>query len=551
MLSAANSDLKEAIRADISQRGILRSETQRLINRAGGENAWLFDLRPLCLDAAFLESFANLFWQTYAGRHPFQVGGMEVAAIPLVTAIVMKSKMYGTPVNGFVARRERKTYGVGNIIEGNILPDTPIIIVDDIFNSGSSLEKVRVNLKALSHSIDSAFVIIDFLSLNGKKWKSLNRVEVKSIFNLTEFDLSLQKTSRTQVPDVFEDKWSFISPDPNFFHRIPKSFPLVSGDKIFFGSDCGIFWCLNACDGKVIWKFKVITRGHKNIWSTACEHHGKVYFGAYDGNLYCLDANSGLEIWRFSGADWIGSSPAIAPDIGLLFIGLQYSVNEKHGGIAAFDLSTGEMVWHHQTKRYTQASPAYYPRREIMTCGSNDNELMLFDARSGRLLWRFASADINGLKGSFRHAATFDTERSQIVAGCANGYIYVVDIDSGKEVFSVKTDGTIYTIPLVVGDKAYIGSTDKHLYILDLKGKQLKSKLPIGGKIFSPATYINNFIYFSGTDGIVYEMDPVLDVITGIHQLPDAITNRIAYSPQTNLFYALTYVNQLFAMAHI
>ena len=55
---------------------------------------------------------------------PFQVGGMEAAAIPLLSAILMKSLSRGTPVNGFIVRKERKTYGAGSSIEG-ALTDAP------------------------------------------------------------------------------------------------------------------------------------------------------------------------------------------------------------------------------------------------------------------------------------------------------------------------------------------------------------------------------------------------------------------------------------------
>ena len=43
-------------------------------------------------------------------------------------------------------------------------------------------------------------------------------------------------------------------------------------------------------------------------------------------------------------------------------------------------------------------------------------------------------------------------------------------------------------------------------------------------------------------------LDPATDEITGTHQLPDAITNALTYNPETGDFYALTYVNELFAL---
>ena len=153
----------------------------------------------------------------------------------------------------------------------------------------------------------------------------------------------------------------------------------------------------------------------------------------------------------------------------------------------------------------------------------------------------------DGAKGSIRHAPAFDTKRAHLVTGCADGRINVIDVETGKEVWSVKTDGTIYTVPLVVEDKAYIGSTDKYLYVLDLERRMVKCKIFAASKIFGPPRLLQGRVYFGACNGMVYEIDPATDEITGTHQLPDAITNAIAYNGATVDYYALTYVNELFA----
>jgi outer membrane protein assembly factor BamB len=140
-------------------------------------------------------------------------------------------------------------------------------------------------------------------------------------------------------------------------------------------------------------------------------------------------------------------------------------------------------------------------------------------------------------------------KRGHLVTGCADGRIYIVDVETGKEVWSVRTDNTIYTVPLVVDDTAYIGSTDKYLYVLDLERRVVKKKLYVASKIFSPPRLLEGRIYFGACNGMVYELDPATAEITGTHQLPDAITNALTYNAETGDFYALTYVNQLFAFA--
>ena len=538
---------RKLISSAIREEAILRGENQRLVGRNGASNSWLIDIRRICMRAEVLEAIGDLFWEMCADRMPFQVGGMEVAAVPLLAAILMKSQARGTPVSGFIVRKERKTYGTGGLLEG-IVTDAPIVIIDDILNSGSSLEKVRVVLGQEKKTIAFAFVLIDYGSARGEEWRRRHEIPVRAAFRLSEFDLSLRSRSQPAPSEIFDEVWNFAAPDPNFFHRVPKSFPATDGKRVYFGSDSGFFWCLDGDDGSIQWKFKVSATGRKNIWSAPAIHDGKVFFGSYDGNVYCLDAESGTEIWRFIGADWVGSSPALAPELGLLFIGLEFAVEGKRGSIVALRLKDGEKVWEHITKRYTHASPAYWPERQLVACGSNDNEMFLFDASTGAMRWRFETRGGSDEKGSIRHAPAFDRVRGHVITGCADGWIYIIDVETGNEVWSVQTDNTIYTVPLVVDDAAYVGSTDKHLYILDLAQRTVKAKINAGSKIFGPSRLLNGHIYFGACNGIIYQVDPGTGQVTGTHQLPDAVTNALSYNPTNGSFYALTYVNQLFAL---
>jgi outer membrane protein assembly factor BamB/orotate phosphoribosyltransferase len=538
---------RDIVSSAIRERAILYGENQRLVSPKGNLNRWLIDLRRVFMDARSLDAAAELFWQECAGRMPFQVGGMEAAAIPFLSAIVMKSLSRGTPVNGFILRKERKTYGTGSSIEG-APTGAPIVMVDDVLNSGASMEKARVVLEQENKTIAFAYVLIDYESPQGKLWHQRHGIPVIAPFGLSEFGLSIEKPGPTlNRMSTFHDRWHFASPDPNFFHRVPKSFPATDGKRVYFGSDSGVFRCLDARDGSVVWNFTVNARGHKNLWSSPALYDGRVYFGSYDGNVYCLDAVTGAEVWRFTEADWVGSSPALAPDIGYLFIGLEFALEGKRGSIAALKLENGEKVWEHMTKRYTHASPAYWPERQLVACGSNDNEMFLFDAPTGAMRWRFETRGEGGEKGSVRHAPAFDTKRGQLVTGCADGWIYIIDVETGKEVWSVKTDNTIYTVPLVVEDKAYIGSTDKYLYVLDLERRVVRAKIFAASKIFGPPRLLQGRIYFGACNGMVYEIDPATDDLTGTHQLPDAVTNALAYNATTGDFYALTYINELFA----
>ena len=534
-------DRRGSLFKNIQRRSLFLGKDHPVISPRGRRQGWLIDLRTSLLDGEALELVTDLFWEQFADRLPFQVGGLETAAIPLVVAIVMAGKRRGTPVNGFVVRKERKPHGLSKTIEGVLTAD-PVVIVDDLINSGSGMEKVRTVLGEEGRRIRDLFVVIDYEAAEGQQWLRQHGVRLISLFRLADFGLALKPVVSQVTMSEFHTVWSFRSPDPHYFHVVPKSTPALDDERVFFGSECGTFWALDQATGQVVWTSQVRDAGRKNIWSSPAVHEGRVYFGGYDGNVYCLDAGDGAEYWRFTGADWVGSSPALAPDLNLLFIGLEHEVPGRRGSLAALDMGTGTKVWELPVREYLHGTPLYCPSRGAVAVGTNDRDLILADARTGRQIWKFST------KGEIKYAPALDAARDAVIFGSFDGKIYVVDLGSGSEVWSVKTGNIIYSTPLVLGNRAYVVSTDKHLYVLDLATRAVIKRLHAGSKLYSSPRAIEGRVYFGSTGGVLLELDPERLLFTGRAQLPDRITNAVAYGERHRLYYALTYDNQLFAL---
>jgi len=139
-----------------------------------------------------------------------------VAAIPLVSAIVMKSLELNMPVNGFFIRKSRKKSGLLNMIEGKI-NNEKIILVDDIINSGSSfirqvevLEKIKNNKeenfgdKSLENiKINSVFSIMRFRDLKYYKYFNEKNIKVESLFELNDITKDVyQKNKNLNIKNI-------------------------------------------------------------------------------------------------------------------------------------------------------------------------------------------------------------------------------------------------------------------------------------------------------------------------------------------------------------
>ncbi|MDR1107174.1 MAG: PQQ-binding-like beta-propeller repeat protein, partial [Treponema sp.] len=71
--------------------------------------------------------------------------------------------------------------------------------------------------------------------------------------------------------------------------------PVVKGDTIYFGSEDGNFYALDAESGYMRWVFK----SGAEINSIPYVDSSQVYFGSKDGRVYALSLEDGQEMWNF------------------------------------------------------------------------------------------------------------------------------------------------------------------------------------------------------------------------------------------------------------
>jgi outer membrane protein assembly factor BamB/adenine/guanine phosphoribosyltransferase-like PRPP-binding protein len=537
--------LRDDLKSVIREKVIVRSESgARIISLSSASSSWLYDFRAVILSPQWLDAYAELFWQKFADQYPFQVGGLETAGIPLVAAIVMKGVQRGTPVNGFYIRKSRKRDGLLKFIEGT-LDEHPIILVDDIINSGRTLNRQIEVLRAAGKRIAHLFAAIAFRAPAAYEFATTQGIGVSNLFTLTDFDMPLEPSNAPEVPaDAYEILWHFASGDPSFEHVIPKSAPVIDEERIYMGSDRGTIWALDRKDGSVAWRFDIEKNANdtKGIFSTPALYRGAIYFGAYDGNVYALNAKDGRKKWAFSDADWVGSSPALAPDKGLLFIGLEFGLFGKRGGLVALSMETGKKIWSVRTAEFTHCSPLYIKEESIVVIGSNDCIFYAYDAVSGELRWQYQT------RGEIKSRAAYDPARRLVLFGSYDGNVYALSASDGHLAFLFHTRASIYSTPLVQRDAVLIASLDKNLYAVDLDTGVLKWSFATSGRIFASPVFADSSFWIGSNDGCLYEIDPMNGKLQSFLQLSERIVNAIAYDERDKFVYVSTVANEIYCV---
>ena len=531
----------ERLTAIVRARSIVLDSRQRIVSPLGDEYRWLLDLRPALLDGEFLEICAKAFWERFEGRLPFQIGGLEMAAVPLIAALAGEGWRRGTPVNAFVVRRERKRHGLCRRIEGEV-GEEPIIAVDDLVNRGSALNMLRCVLAELGRDVAALFVVVDFRHPELHARLGKRGVAIDSLVTNADLGLPLAPLTETRHRTRFEIVWRRPGGEPNYFHVVPKSTPVLDANRLYVGSDDGAFRALDQADGAELWRIRIHDPRRKGIFSSPALHEGRVCFGGYDGCVRCLDCASGELVWRFSGADWIGSSPAPAPESGCLFIGLEHASPRTSGGIAALDLATGEKLWELRCADHVHGTPLWVPEHHAVACGGNDGRLRWLDAADGRERWSYAT------EGEIKAGAVFDAASGQLLFGAFDGGIHAVDAATGERRWRIGTHDIIYSTPLLAGRRAFVAGADKYLHVIDLDAGEEVAALFTGAKLYGSPALIGGRILFGNTAGELYEIDPGTLEVTAFVQLPEGITCKVRYGPKHALYFVTTYDNEIFAL---
>jgi len=153
-------------------------------------------MRAAVLKPQSLIFIAKCFWGVYYNRYkqrPFQIAGADAGALPIISAILMCAP--SIPLNAFSIRKQRKPYGLCNMIEGRPTNE-PVVIVDDLTSPIHETMWHTINqvMQLGLPLYGGAFVVV----WKGRREQmaliptSQGNLGVESIFTAEDFDLTIE-----------------------------------------------------------------------------------------------------------------------------------------------------------------------------------------------------------------------------------------------------------------------------------------------------------------------------------------------------------------------
>ena len=329
---------------------------------------------------------------------------------------------------------------------------------------------------------------------------------------------------------------------------------IVAASKLYFCSSVdNALHCINANTGKELWRY--ITHAPLHIAPTFA--NGKIYFGSDDGFVYCVDAEKGGLIWKFSPQDQssfmvnngmlISRYPCRSGVIvqnGIAYFAFSLFRWQPHGWFCAVDAITGTIgkpgtykrKWKQKRwmDRVVDGPMLFYKGEIVAPCGRMSP--MLITAATGHIKrffnstgWFMTVSEDGQLyqgvareKKSFLSVCVFDQKKvlskhkDAVRVVTAKSGLYIL---SGKELKQIdkKTNKMLWSLPvdegcalIMAGGVLFVGENKKVRAIDATTGKELWNE-EVSGNAYG-LSVADGSLYVSTDQGIIQSFKSSMDI---------------------------------------
>ena len=134
---------------------------------SGRSTSFYFDMKPSMLHPEGAHLMAMLILEALQGAKVDLIGGLEMGAVPLATAVAVASHAQGRPLPAFFVRKQAKEHGARKLVEGLAPGETlrakRVVILEDVTTTGGSSLKAIEAVRAEGAIIERVIVVVDRL----------------------------------------------------------------------------------------------------------------------------------------------------------------------------------------------------------------------------------------------------------------------------------------------------------------------------------------------------------------------------------------------------
>ena len=190
MTETIQSSTSEAVELGhlLYRKALVRREDEPITDPRGRPIGWLLDTRIPMLESAIFNEVGRVLVNRLVEKGISQVSGYGFGAFPVVSS-VLGAAPSGDWRAGFI-RETRKGYGRQRHIEGPLIHAKPVVLLDDILNSGQSADRAVTILRREGYRVDGVLTLFNFTWGGGRK-----RLEDSGLWVSSLLEINLRESS--------------------------------------------------------------------------------------------------------------------------------------------------------------------------------------------------------------------------------------------------------------------------------------------------------------------------------------------------------------------
>jgi len=119
---------------------------------------------------------------------PDAIGGMAIGADPITASVVTMSSVRGTPLFGFMVRKEPKGHGTEQYLEGPVSEGDKVVIVEDVVTTGGSSLLAIQRAEQAGLRVVGVLAIIDRMEGGAEAFARAGYL-LQSLFTIRDFGI--------------------------------------------------------------------------------------------------------------------------------------------------------------------------------------------------------------------------------------------------------------------------------------------------------------------------------------------------------------------------
>ena len=150
---------------------------------SGKKSTYYIDLKEVTLDGEGISLVGKALYPVVKSWGVDAVGGLELGAVPISTAVCMVAAMEGENLRNVIVRKEAKGHGTRKMVEGSLFPGMKVAVVEDVVSTGgSSLRAVRW-LREAGLEVAGVVAVVDRL-MGGSQLFASENITYKYILDI-------------------------------------------------------------------------------------------------------------------------------------------------------------------------------------------------------------------------------------------------------------------------------------------------------------------------------------------------------------------------------